>query len=107
MFTFWVLHLEQNPENWEAAVKFRHQSNYCQWWIMPHYGFNFQWMFSWKPQHNPEAPDEAALDFMAQFGFSFVRIPMDYHFWPQNFDYFHPDEHVFESIDSYLAACRT
>ncbi|KAB8141838.1 glycoside hydrolase family 5 protein [Chloroflexia bacterium SDU3-3] len=70
------------------------------------YGFNFLWMFSSGGARRPQAVDEQALDFMADFGFNFVRIPTDYRFWVKDFDYFHPDETVFEQIDSYLAACR-
>src|SRR5688572_629988 len=74
---------------------------------MKHYGFNFQWMVSWSPGKNPEAPDKKALDFLARFGFNFVRVPVDYRFWTQDFDYFHPDEAVFKYIDRYLEACRS
>jgi aryl-phospho-beta-D-glucosidase BglC (GH1 family) len=73
---------------------------------MPHYGFNFLWMFIWEPDRQPEAPDERALDFMAEFGFNFVRIPSDYRFWTTDFDYFHPDESIFSYFDRYLEACR-
>jgi hypothetical protein len=75
---------------------------------MPRYGFNFQWMFSrgrWS--NSPQPPDEKALDFMAEHGFDFVRIPTDYRFWTNDFDYFHPDEAVFEYLDRYLEACRS
>ncbi|MBV9789240.1 MAG: cellulase family glycosylhydrolase [Chloroflexi bacterium] len=74
---------------------------------MPHYGFNFLWMFIWEPQRQPPPPDERALDFMAATGFNFVRVPTDYRFWTRDFDYFHPDETVFEHIDRYLEACRS
>ena len=73
---------------------------------MRHYGFNFQWMFSWQPGHKPEPTDERVLDFLAQFGFNFVRIPTDYRFWTDGFDYFRPDESVFCYIDQYIVACR-
>jgi len=73
---------------------------------MPRYGFNFQWMFVWEDGHSPAEPDEAALDFMARFGFDFVRVPLDYRFWTTNFDYLHPDERVFAWIDRYLQACQ-
>lgn len=72
-----------------------------------HYGFNFQWMCSWSPSQKPEPVDEKALDFLAEFGFNFVRIPLDYRFWTQNFDYFHPDESVFICTDRYLEACKS
>jgi endoglucanase len=73
---------------------------------MPRYGFNFLWMYIWDRHRQLEMPDERALDFMAAMGFNFVRIPTDYRFWTRDFDYFHPDESVFEQLDRYLAACR-
>lgn len=73
---------------------------------MQRYGFNFGWMYAWEEGRTPEPADERALDFMAEYGFNFVRIPTDYHFWTRDFDYFHPDEALFEVLDSYLAACR-
>jgi aryl-phospho-beta-D-glucosidase BglC (GH1 family) len=75
--------------------------------LMKHYGFNFQWMVSWSAGQKPQLADEKALDFLAQFGFNFARIPVDYRFWTQDFDYFHPDESVFFYIDEYLEACRS
>lgn len=70
------------------------------------YGFNFQWMFIWQPGRPPAPVDEAALDFLVEFGFNFVRVPTDYRFWTTDFDYYHPDERVFEHIDGYLSACH-
>jgi aryl-phospho-beta-D-glucosidase BglC (GH1 family) len=64
-------------------------------------------MCSWSRDQKPEPVDEKALDFLAKFGFNFVRIPLDYRFWTQDFDYFHPDESVFVLIDRYLEACRS
>ena len=72
-----------------------------------YYGFNFQWMTSWKPDRRPEPADEKALDFLAAFGFNFVRIPLDYRFWTGNFDYFHPNESIFHFLDQYLEACKS
>ncbi len=71
---------------------------------MTYYGFNFQWMFSYDGLAAPP-PDEHALDFLAAIGFNFVRLPTDYRFWTDKFDYFHPNEKVWESIDTYLEAC--
>ncbi len=73
---------------------------------MTHYGFNFQWMFIWEPGRRPPPPDLKALDFIAECGFNFVRVPTDYRYWTKDFDYFHPDESVFEALDQYLAACQ-
>jgi endoglucanase len=74
---------------------------------LKYYGFNFQWMCSWKPDISPEPADEKALDFLAEFGFNFVRIPLDYRFWTKDFDYFHPDQAMFRTIDGYLETCRS
>lgn len=71
------------------------------------YGFNFLWMFShgkWNPL--PAEPNLAELDFVADEGFNFVRIPTDYTFWTRDYDYFHPDESVLAYIDRYIAACN-
>ena len=74
---------------------------------MKHYGFNFQWMYTWGPDQKPQPADEKALDFLAEFGFNFVRIPVDYRFWMKDFDYCHPDESMFQYIDQYLEACQS
>src|SRR5918996_567558 len=75
--------------------------------LMKYYGFNFQWMCSWNAGQRPQPADNKALDFLAKFGFNFVRIPVDYRFWTYDFDYFHPDESMFSYIDQYLEACRS
>jgi aryl-phospho-beta-D-glucosidase BglC (GH1 family) len=72
---------------------------------MIYYGFNFLWMFIYAGQPAP-APDERALDFLARYGFNFVRVPTDYRFWTHDFDYLHPDETVWAQIDAYLDACQ-
>jgi len=69
---------------------------------MLHYGFNFQWMFSWQPGKQPAAPDERALDFMAGFGFNFVRIPIDYRFWARDLGCFLPAPSIWKNIDNEL-----
>lgn len=73
---------------------------------MTYYGFNFQWMVSKDRRAAPGPADEKALDFLAGAGFNFVRLPTDYRFWTNGFDYLHPDEAVFAYLDGYLAACR-
>lgn len=73
---------------------------------MPRYGFNFLWMFHYRGRP-PQNPDERALDFMAEYGFNFVRVPTDYNFWTTDFKYHEPDESVFDSLDRYLATCRS
>lgn len=65
---------------------------------MLHHGFNFQWMFSWQPSQQPAASDERALDFLAEFGFNFVRIPIDYRFWASDLGCFLPDRSIWKYI---------
>jgi hypothetical protein len=69
------------------------------------YGFNMLWMFSYAGEE-PKKPDVRELDFIADRGFNFIRVPTDYRFWTKDFDYFHPDEKVFEYFDLYLDECR-
>ena len=64
-------------------------------------------MFCWNPGQKPGPADQKALDFLAEFGFNFARIPLDYRFWTCNFDYFHPDESIFCYIDQYLEDCKS
>ena len=73
---------------------------------MPRYGFNFLWMVFWAPGRPPRPTDERALDFMAEQGFDFARVPTDYRHWVPDYDYKHPKEAVWEQIDAYLAALR-
>lgn len=73
---------------------------------MPRYGFNFLWAYIWQPDRAPQPPDQRALDFMAEYGFDFVRIPTDYRFWISDFNYFAPDESGFRHYDAYLEACQ-
>ena len=71
---------------------------------MPRYGFNFQWMQA-RPGQRPEPADERALDFLAEYGFDFARIPTNYRVWTAGFDYLHPDESVHRNLDGHLEAC--
>ena len=72
---------------------------------MKRYGFNMLWMFIYRGE-KPVSPDEKQLDFIANKGFDYIRLPMDYRYWTKDFNYFHPDENVFTVIDSYVEACR-
>jgi aryl-phospho-beta-D-glucosidase BglC (GH1 family) len=72
---------------------------------MRYCGFNMLYMFVFHEQP-PGEVNERELDFIANQGFTFVRIPTDYRFWTKDFDYLHPDERVFEKIDGYFEACR-
>lgn len=71
------------------------------------YGFNFLWMYTKGHDNEPEEPNLRELDFIAEEGFNFVRIPTDYHFWIKDFDYFHPDERVLSYFDRYIEACNS
>ena len=70
-------------------------------------GFNFLWMFSkYQSTSIPQAAAQKELDFIAKHGFNFVRIPMDYRFWTDGFDYLHPNEAIFTTyVDQYLQEC--
>ncbi|CAN5708807.1 cellulase family glycosylhydrolase [soil metagenome] len=70
----------------------------------PYYGFNFLWMYSWGEGRRPSPPDLRQLDFIAERGFNFVRIPTNYWFWTPDFDYGRRDESVLKYLDDYLAA---
>jgi len=72
---------------------------------MRKYGFNMLWMFIYGGEWSDE-PDERELDFIADQGFNYIRIPMDYRFWTNNFNYFKPDEKVFDKVDSYIDICN-
>ena len=72
---------------------------------MKKYGFNMLWMFAYYGKE-PMKADEKQLDFIAKYGFNFIRVPTDYNFWTKDFDYLHPDEKVFENIDTYFEECR-
>ena len=69
-------------------------------------GFNFLWMFSKYNDRPPQKPNLQELDFVANEGFNFVRIPTDYRFWTTDFDYTHPNEGIIEYIDSYIEECN-
>ncbi|MCL1877900.1 MAG: cellulase family glycosylhydrolase [Defluviitaleaceae bacterium] len=71
------------------------------------YGFNFLWMFAkFDKDSKPALPDPHELDFVAEHGFNFIRVPTDYRFWTKGFEYLNPDEKIFETfIDAYLDEC--
>lgn len=73
---------------------------------MPRYGFNFLWMYVYNPERpDPQEANLRELDFIANEGFNFVRIPTDYNFWTRG-DYFHHDERILAYIDRYIEACN-
>ena len=71
------------------------------------YGFNMLWMYAGNYGRIPEEANERELDFIAEEGFNFIRIPTDYHFWTKDFDYTHPDEKVLAYFDRYVEACNS
>lgn len=66
-----------------------------------YFGFNFLWMFS---APRPVGIDEAELDFIAQMGCNFARLPLDYRFWVRDFRYGEPDERMLERVDDCVRA---
>jgi len=75
---------------------------------MNYYGFNFLWMFSkYREDAKATEPNLTELDFVASEGFNFVRIPTDYKFWTNGFDYYNPDEEALKLIDRYIEACNS
>ena len=77
---------------------------------MRKYGFNMQWMFIssgyGQDKREPAPPNLRELDFIAKRDFNFIRVPLDYRFWTNGFDYLNPNEKTLEIIDTYLEACR-
>jgi len=73
---------------------------------MPKYGFNFLWMYSPKQNSKPKEADLNALDFIAEQGFNFVRIPANYWYWIENFQYDKPNLRILDYFDRYLRACQ-
>jgi endoglucanase len=72
----------------------------------PRYGFNVQWAFVPAGSALPP-PDEHLLDFLAAYGFDFLRLPTDYRAWTTGTDYRGPDAAFLGSLDAYLVACRS
>ena len=69
---------------------------------MNHYGFNMLPMVGGK--HAPRM-DDAELDFVAEHGFNYIRLPLNYTNWIHGHDYFNPDGRVLEVVDTYVAQC--
>ena len=73
------------------------------------YGFNVLWLFSAggkEPFVNPHFIniDENELDFMAEMGCNFVRLPTDYRFFIHNFEYDKYDEEMLKVLDKCINA---
>ena len=73
------------------------------------YGFNVLWLFSAggkEPFVNPRfiRIDENELDFMAEMGCNFVRLPTDYRFFIHNFEYDKYDEEMLKVLDKCIDA---
>jgi aryl-phospho-beta-D-glucosidase BglC (GH1 family) len=67
---------------------------------MNHYGFNLLNMFG--KTDTPKPLNDAELDFAAEHGFNFIRLPLDYRNWIHDFEYTKPDERTFAVIDGYI-----
>ena len=52
-------------------------------------GFNLGAWFQWKPQCEKKLPEFSEEDFqlISEFGFNFVRLPLDYRFWTHGGDW--------------------
>lgn len=72
---------------------------------MPRYGFNHLWMYVDRPEDIRPA-DLRALDFQHRHGLSYVRLPVNYWCFTHNFDYYHPDLAVWDTLDRYLDETR-
>ena len=73
------------------------------------YGFNVLWFFSAggpNPEISPEKIkiDENDLDFMAEMGCNFVRVPTDYRYFVHDFDYGNYDETYLKLLDRAVEA---
>ena len=71
---------------------------------MPHYGFNLQWLFN--HDAGPTGPDSRVLDTIADWGFSFIRLPCDYRFFTTAPTYPVADPRALDRVDRCVRACR-
>ncbi|MBR3098392.1 MAG: cellulase family glycosylhydrolase [Clostridia bacterium] len=69
-------------------------------------GFNMLWCYSRWKDPLPREADERELDFIAEEGFNFIRVPADYRFFVPDGDFTRPREEALAFADRYLAACR-
>ena len=70
---------------------------------MRHYGFNLTAMTG--KMAAPQPLDNAELDFVAEHGFNYIRLPLNYHNWIRDFEYEKPDERMLEVLDGHVAQC--
>lgn len=70
-------------------------------------GFNFLWMYSYyKEGIKPSHVNANELDFVADEGFNFVRVPFDYRFLIKDGDSFEITEEGLSYIDEYIEECN-
>ncbi|MBO5110898.1 MAG: cellulase family glycosylhydrolase [Clostridia bacterium] len=73
---------------------------------MKHVGFNFLWMYTkHRADKKAAAPDLRQLDFLAEEGFNFVRLPTDYRYFVRAGEEFAPDEANLKILDGYIKEC--
>ena len=73
---------------------------------MKHVGFNFLWMYTkHRPTDRAAMPNQKQLDFLAEEGFNFVRLPTDYRYFVSDEETFTPDEKNLEILDTYIKEC--
>ena len=73
---------------------------------MKHVGFNFLWMYTkHRPTDRAASPNLRQLDFLAEEGFNFVRLPTDYRYFIRSDEEFSPDEDNLRILDTYVKEC--
>ena len=71
------------------------------------YGFNAQWAFMSSDRDAPAPVNHRMLDFMNQYDFNFLRIPIDYRYWMaplQPDGHMRINENFLDIINTYVEA---
>lgn len=73
-----------------------------------YYGFNFLWMFRLGNKDRVSPGEiviaENEIDFIAKMGCNFIRLPLDYQLWVENFKYDEPNEAMLKKVDDCVHA---
>ena len=64
-------------------------------------GFNMLWCYSRWKDPLPREADERELDFIAEEGFNFIRVPADYRFFVPDGDFTRPREEALAFASHY------
>lgn len=71
-----------------------------------HVGFNFLWMYTkHRATDRAAEPNLRQLDFIAEEGFNFVRLPVDYRYFVRSGEEFAPHEGNLKILDTYVKEC--